>query len=347
MSDDSIALAPRTDEVLAEAERLLSGGEPRAAIAVLTDENHLERSELVERRLVDVRTRGFDLIERGHGRDAWPRDVGDPFPEVEGVPPEIHASELDPDLLAGAILHHGSLIVRELVAPEEVAALRDSIARAFDDRAAYLAADEPEPTAWYTPFAAGRHHEAFASERFVRIIDSPRTLSTLLDTYDHNGLIDIITEHLGERPALSAHKCALRRLTPNPDERSSDYHQDGSFLGAGIRTVNVWLPLNRCGGPTSTTAGIDVIPRRIDRILETGVEGAFFDWTISEAVVARAAEGTPVVRPVFDAGDAMLFDEVMVHRTGLSEGMTDERMAVEAWFFAPSAYPDDHVPILV
>jgi hypothetical protein len=36
-----------------------------------------------------------------------------------------------------------------------------------------------------------------------------------------------------------------------------------------------------------------------------------------------------------------------VHRTGLSEGMVDERMAIEAWFFAPSEYPDDHVPILV
>ena len=292
-----------------------------------------------------MRNRAFDLIDRTPGRPSWPRQVDDPFPDVVGVPPEIDRADLDADILAGAIGHHGSLIVRNMATPDEVAELREAIRSAFEARAAVAAGGEP--SAWYEPFEQGRHHEQFGSERFVRIIDSPRTLFRMLEIYERNGLVDIITEHLGERPALSAHKCALRRLTPNPDERSADYHQDGSFLGAGIRTVNVWLPLHDCGGATSTTAGLDVVPTRIDHILETGTDGAFFDWTIAERTVERAAGGTEVIRPVFAAGDAMIFDELMVHRTGLSEGMVDERMAIESWFFAPSVYPDDHVPLLV
>jgi hypothetical protein len=330
--------------VISDAQRLAAEGELFGAIATLTRSNRAHPSAVIEQSLVELRNQGFGQIDRHPGRSSWPRECADPFPDVSGVPPEIHRSDLDADILAGAIGHHGSLIVREMVSPEEVTELRSAIRSAFEAREEY--ATSGEATAWYAPRAEGQHH-AFGSERFVRIIDSPRTLFLLLEIYGRNGMVDIITEHLGERPALSAHKCALRKLTPKPDERSSDYHQDGSFLGAGIRTVNVWLPLTRCGGESSTTAGLDVIPRRIDHILDTGVDGAWFDWTISETTVARAAEGTPVVRPVFEAGDAMLFDEVMVHRTGLSAGMVDERMAIESWFFAPSMYPDDHVPILV
>lgn len=347
MTDDLLHDEPGTVALLAEAERLLDEGDPRRAIIALTSANLARPSDAVESALVDVRTKGFDLIDRSHGRDSWPRTVADPFPDVHGVPPEIHRRDLDSEILAGAIAHHGSLIVRDLVSSDDVDELRAAIARAFDARAAFTASEAPEPTSWYAPHERGRHHQTFANDRFVRIVDSPRALFTLLKIYERIGLVDIITEHLGERPALSAHKCALRRLTPEPDERSSDYHQDGSFLGAGIRTVNVWLPLNACGGERSTRAGLDVVPTRIDHILETGGEGAFFDWTIAEHRVDEAAAASPVVRPVFAAGDAMLFDELMVHRTGLSEGMVDERMAIEAWFFAPSEYPDDHVPILV
>ncbi len=338
------------NELLLEADQLEKSGQPLAAVGVLTDANRLEPNGDIEQRLLDLRARAFDSLERTHGLAEWPPVAADPFPEVIGVPPEVHRRDLSPEIIAGAILHHGSLIVRELISSDDVEVLRDAIRRAFDARDAFSGGDRLEAEAdagWYIPFEAGRHHEAFGSKRFVRIIDSPRTLYRLLQIYGDSGLLEILESHLGERPALSAHKCALRRMTPEPGELASDYHQDGSFMGSHIRTVNVWLPLMACGGDAAPRAGLDVVPRRIDHILETGVEGATFDWTISEAVVARAAAGTPVVRPEFGVGDAMLFDELMVHRTGLSDGMDQERMAVEAWFFAPSEYPHDHVPLMV
>lgn len=334
-------------DLLSESDQLQRAGQAQEAIEILSAANRADPQPAVEARLVELRAHAFDTLDRQHGHAEWPRPCPDPFPEVVGTPPEIHRRDLTPDIVAGGLLHHGSLIVRELVGPDDVTALQDAIRHAFEARAAYAAGSATEDDAgWYTPYEQGRHHEVFGSARMVRIIDSPRTLFLLIETYRAVGLIEVLQEHLGERPALSAHKCALRRLTPEPDEASRDYHQDGSFMGADLRTVNVWLPLMDCGGD-ARTAGLDLVPRRVDHILDTGVEGAIFDWTISESVVARAAEGVGIVRPSFAAGDAMLFDELMVHRTGITPGMDQERMAVESWFFAPSAYPDDHVPLVV
>ena len=334
-------------DLLSEADHLQQAGQTLDAIEVLTAANRADPQPALEARLVALRADAFDTLDRRHGHDEWPRRCPDPFPDLVGTPPEVHRRDLTPDLVAGALLHHGSLIVREMVGPDEVVELRNAIRHAFDARQAHAAGTATDDDAgWYTPYERGRHHEAFGSARMVRIIDSPRTLFLLIEMYRAAGLVDVLEEHLGERPALSAHKCALRCLTPEPDEASRDYHQDGSFMGADLRTVNVWLPLMACGGD-ARTAGLDLVPRRVDHILDTGTEGAIFDWTISESVVARAAEGVGIVRPPFGAGDAMLFDQLMVHRTGITPGMDQERMAIESWFFAPSAYPDDHVPLVV
>ncbi len=42
----------------------------------------------------------------------------------------------------------------------------------------------------------------------------------------------------------------------------------------------------------------------------------------------------------------MLFDELFLHRTALDPAMTRTRHAIESWFFAPSAYPEGHVPLV-
>lgn len=54
------------------------------------------------------------------------------------------------------------------------------------------------------------------------------------------------------------------------------------------------------------------------------------------------------MRPDFEAGDALLFDHMFVHRTGTDPRMTKSRYALETWFFVPSAYPDPHrqVPLV-
>ena len=91
---------------------------------------------------------------------------------------------------------------------------------------------------------------------------------------------------------------------------------------------------------------MDIVPRRVDHVVPTGTDGAIFDWSIAPSVVTEAALGTPVIRPVFEPGDALLFDHLFVHRTAAEPTMTHERYAMETWMFAPSGYPKGQIPIL-
>ena len=92
---------------------------------------------------------------------------------------------------------------------------------------------------------------------------------------------------------------------------------------------------------------MDLVARRLDGIIEPGKRGADFDWSLSDEEVRRLA-GDSVVRPIFEAGDALLFDHLFLHRTGTDPGMTQTRYATETWYFAPSAYPDpsQQVPLV-
>jgi hypothetical protein len=135
-------------------------------------------------------------------------------------------------------------------------------------------------------------------------------------------------------------KTTLRRV---PLDTSTDWHQDGAFLGDGIRTVDVWLSLSSCG---VDAPGLDIVPRRLDHLVETGTGDAKFSWSIAAAEVERAAGATPVCRPSFEPGDALLFDDLFLHRTACDATMTRERYAIETWFFAPSSYPSAQIPLV-
>ena len=91
---------------------------------------------------------------------------------------------------------------------------------------------------------------------------------------------------------------------------------------------------------------MDLVPRRFEETVETGTGGAYFDWAVGSAVVEQLSVDAPVVRPEFAAGDALLFDDLFLHRTAIEPSMTIERHAIEAWFFAPTDYPDGQVPLV-
>ena len=183
--------------------------------------------------------------------------------------------------------------------------------------------------------------------------DSPPMLQMVIDALIGSGVIGHIEAYMGERPALSVAKSTLRRvpftprvnaLGPRPLEEAP-WHQDGAFLGPDTRAVNVWVALSHCG---VDAPGLDVVGTRVPYIVQTHSHGAILDWTVGNGLVRIMAEGgTPVESPVFAPGDAMLFDQMMLHRTGLRDGMTRNRWAIETWFFAPTNYPLDRVPLLV
>jgi ectoine hydroxylase-related dioxygenase (phytanoyl-CoA dioxygenase family) len=174
----------------------------------------------------------------------------------------------------------------------------------------------------------------------VWTVDSPRMLFELLDLVDAVGLGGLMTDYLGERPLLSANKCTLRRVPAA--EQTGGWHQDGAFLGEDVGAFNFWLALTKCG---RDAPGLDIVPKRFDEVVTPG-ENAYFKWSLSDARVREVAATAPVVRPEFEAGDALLFDHRLIHRTATSVDMTRARHAIESWFFAPSAFPASQLPIV-
>jgi hypothetical protein len=273
-----------------------------------------------------------------------PRPV-DPFPAIDGVP-EISPDSIDVDVLGGTILHHGALIIRGLVDPSTAGELQSMAATAIHDRDAAASPGIAEAASSYREFEP--HLPRTAKERpWVRATggmlaaDAPTVLCQVLELLGETPLLTAMTEHLGERPALAFNKCVLRKVR----ESHPTWHQDGAFMGGEVRTVDLWLSLSDCGKGTSAS-GLDIVPRRFDDLLPTQTHGAVFPSSIGEALLDEVAPGTRWIAPRFAPGDAVLFDERLVHRTGVSPEYTDLRYAVEAWFFAPSTMPDGYLPIL-
>jgi hypothetical protein len=343
---DHLPPVPDAETALAQCDRLVRAGRRMEAIELLTSANRSSRDARLEQRLVQLRHRAFDDLIRAPANDEWPPDVPDLFADVQGIP-EVAASQLSGFTLRSGILRHGCLLVRGLVPPARIELLKSDIDKALEACAAHATgAPVGETAPWYVPFIAAPHYSVGDARLFVNngggvwTVDSPRTMFDVLETFDEIGLAGPVTDYLGERPALSVKKWTLRRV---PVDSNTNWHQDGAFLGQGIRTVNAWITLSHCG---DTAPGLDVVPRRLDEIVETGTEGALFDWSVGDRVVERMVTTSPVLRPVFEPGDALFFDEMNLHRTGVSPGMQHERYAIESWFFAPSCYPSDQAPVV-
>ena len=312
-------------------------------IAELTEANRADPDPDRERRLVRLRHEAF--AELGGGEPGpIPEPEFDAISWVDGMP-AVEPGRLSAGALRAGILEGGCLLVRGVVGPDTAARLVEGIERSFAARDRGEK-NNPDP-GWYEPLSIGggeynlaRQRQWVTSAGGVWTADSPRMTFELIDLFAQSGLVEVIGGYLGERPAASVNKWTLRRVSPGGD---ADWHQDGAFLGDDIRAMNVWLALTDCG---RDAPGMDIVTRRLDGVIETGTEGARFDWSVSPAKVAELLDGEEPLRPAFQAGDVLLFDELFLHQTANSDEMTTDRYAVETWCFGPSFYPDKQVPLV-
>jgi hypothetical protein len=141
---------------------------------------------------------------------------------------------------------------------------------------------------------------------------------------------------------LSFVKLAQRRLPP---DANGGWHQDGAVYGMTARTLNVWTPVSRCG---DVAPGLAMWPRRLDHMVGTlGTEGAG-EFAAVDGEVATLTATVPAVAPVFEPGDAAIFDQFLLHQTAAGPDYREVRYGFESWFFAPSTYPDPNrwIPIV-
>ena len=346
-----IWLSQAVSRSLRKADLLVKHNNYREAIRLLTEANRRLHSSAIEILLVNLRHDSFFHHVPTSSLASWPPSPADLYGDQTGIP-EIDRQDFTATNVAAGVFNHGSIIVRNMLTQDQVSLMRTSIIQTYAQHDKAMAgAPETETAPWFVPFnpAPREGTEAIVDRAWFRrtgaelASDSPRGLFNLINCLQDAGITDMVTEYLGERPALSVRKTSLRQV-PKDVNAEHGWHQDGAFLGHGIRTVNVWIALTDCGVDAPS---LDMVPRRLPGIVPTGTEGAAFDWSVSQLAVRDAAGDTPPVRLQFREGDAIIFDEMNLHRTGGGPGMTKDRFAIEAWFFAPSCYPLEQLPIMV
>ncbi len=346
--DDGRARSLDEAGALAAADELVAQGRALEAVDLLAEVNRRARGAAIEARLVRLRREAVDALTPV-GRTPWPPIQPDPFPDVVGCTPEVARRGLTAEVLGGAVLHHGCLVVRGLFDGAQVARTLESVGRASARRDAFLASapDGFAPDEWYRPFPTGETKDEVQRRRVAGnggtwLADSPAATAQVLDDLVASGAIAAVAEHFGDRPLFSLQKSTLR-CSP-PVNAITGWHQDGSFLGDGARAMNIWVALSACGGDLPTPA-LELVPRRVPDIMPT--DGGLGSASIAEASVARVAGDTPPIHPQFAAGDAIMFDERFVHRTYLTPGMRDARYALECWLFAPTFAAEPYTSLVV
>ena len=324
------------------ARSLCASGRAQEAIELLTAVNRSAPDRALEEELVRLRHLAFDQLPLG-GATGAPIV---PAPDGPGLL-EREPAELSLELVGADLARHGCVLVRGLLGADQVARLVDGIDRAFDAFDAGLAgAPVGDTSPWYAPFTPqpGRYRIG-GRKRWMRdgggmwTADSPRMLFELLELFDGLG-------------AAGAHRVVPRRAPGAVGQQvhpaaGACHHQHQ--LAPGRR-----LPRRRRAEPERVDGALPLRHRRArprhrappprprprDRHRGRHVR------LVRVAGGRRAGRGRRSCDQSSAPGDALLFDHLFLHRTGVAPGMTRERYAIESWFFAPSSYPEGQIPIV-
>lgn len=324
---------PGTDEaLLAEIRQLAEGTAPGS-------------DPETDRRLLRLRhLAGIRQLVANTGDAEHPVPATDELPKTDSLP-EIAAKDLTPELVRAGILRDGCLLVRGLVDRAAAERFAEMIDRSFTERERVRAGEEATP-GYYEEFEGEAPYSIGAGDRdWIRVgggvlaVDAPLLASEMFEMFRAAGVQGLVEGYLGEPPMISLQKTTLRKAAPSV---SGAWHQDGAFMGE-VRALNLWLSLSRCG---DESPGLDLVPRRLDDIVTVGTDEAVLDYQVSQSKAEQAAGEVGTVRPIFEPGDALFFDELFLHSTGSDPSMPKPRYAIESWFFGGSAFPAEYGPLV-
>jgi hypothetical protein len=303
-----------------------------------------DRDRDSERRLLDLRhAAAIRLMDVDAPAAQHPAPAFGELSEEEL--PAIAAGDVTPELLRAGILRDGCLLVRNLVDRETALSFARQIERAFEEREREFAG-EPAAEGYYEVFEPHARFGPIGGREWIRegggvlAADSPMLAFDMIEMFRTAGVISLVEGYLGEPVLISAQKSTLRKAAPSV---AGAWHQDGNFMGQ-VRSVNLWLSLSRCG---DEAPGLDIVPKRLDELVRTQTDEALLDIQVSQEKAEQAAGDTPILRPIFEPGDALFFDELFLHKTGSDPSMPNPRFAIENWFFGASAFPSDYAPLAV
>jgi Phytanoyl-CoA dioxygenase (PhyH) len=167
-------------------------------------------------------------------------------------------------------------------------------------------------------------------------------IDALVRVSEETGVVALAESWVGERPVGDVSRVLVKRETGGTGP-GIPWHQDAAFYGENIRALNVWTALTPCG---DTCPGLSVIPRRFESVLDPGYKlGPPSEHMLS--TVRDLLHETAEASPVFEPGDAILFDEMTLHRTSHRPWSAPFRDVAVTWFFAPSRFPARFVPLAI
>ena len=296
-----------------------------------------------QRRLLWLRhLAGIRMLEAAPGGARHAEPDADALPEADGLP-EIAAADVTPELLRAGILRDGCVLVRGLVDRDAALELAAMIDRGFAERAA-LEGGGSAADGFYEEFIPQPPFEPYIGRDWIKAgggvlaADSPALSAKMIELFRSARVPELVQGYLGEPAVISVEKTTLRKATP---EVPGAWHQDGTFMGE-VRALNLWLSLSRCG---DVAPGLDLVPRRLEHLVTTQTEEAVLPIQASQAAVEAAAGPATIVRPIFEPGDALFFDELFMHQTASDPSMPNPRFAIESWFFGVSGFPGDYAPV--
>jgi Phytanoyl-CoA dioxygenase (PhyH) len=334
---EDLALEAPTEDFPGSDEEL------EAEIERLYELNRSSPSVEQERMLLHLRNLlGIRLLTRGV------EDPGFPDPDYGALPNgsplvEIEPRDLTASLVRAAILRSGCVLVRGLIDRDRAREMARQIDRSFRERARHDA-DKSFNDRYYVPF----EHDPRRGVRLLRewikegggvlAVDSPMLSFEMGEALRGTGLPELVQGYLREPPLVAGDKTTLRKAEPKV---SGAWHQDGKFMGE-VKALNLWLALSHCG---DDAPGLDLVPRRLEEHVATQTDEAMMPNQVSQRAAEEAAAGRPILRPVFEPGDALLFDELFLHKTASEPIMRKPRYAIENWFFGVSGFPSNYVPL--
>ncbi|GBD46098.1 hypothetical protein HRbin41_00917 [bacterium HR41] len=331
---------------VAVADKPASSRELLDAVAAMAADNRRERSLDKERELLRLRHRAANaLIAETESEPPFPEPNFSLIPEGETLP-EFTPEQLSPELIRAGMLRQGCVLVRGLFDRAAAERMAQEIDRAFAVRERALAGEGGD-AAYYEPFDPPSDHEVNLGVRaWVRegggllAADAPKLAFDMFEMFDQAGILDIVGGYLGEHPLISIEKTTLRKAEP---QVPGAWHQDGRFMGP-VRALNMWVSLSRCG---DISPGLDIVPKRLEHYLATQTDEAVLDYQISQKMAEEAAGDLPILRPIFEPGDVLFFDEMFLHQTGSDPSMPNPRYAIECWFFGGSKFPQEYGALAV
>lgn len=142
-----------------------------------------------------------------------------------------------------------------------------------------------------------------------------------------------------ERVFCSYEYCGVRYQRSDIQHKSYTFHQDASYHSrdpsshAGLTT---WIPLTDCG---VDAPGLQLYPRSLEEVLPVP-DGVQLPYLFCDTQTVLERYGDRLWAPQMSAGDVLIFNHFVVHRTYFAEGMIRERQSVDFRVLPETRIPD-------